>query len=77
MGRAFRFRCLTARPRTQTLARAFANLGQYFLAGENLTAAEGCRRAAIRACDADAAATALAAQLDEEHPELGELSDEL
>ena len=61
----------------QALARAFANLGQYFLAGENLTAAEGCRRAAIRACDADAAATALAAQLDKEHPELGELSDEV
>lgn len=61
----------------QALARAFANLGQYFLAGENLAAAEGCRRAAIRACDADAAATALAAQLDKEHPELGELSDEV
>ena len=25
----------------QALARAFANLGQYFLAGENLAAAEG------------------------------------
>lgn len=61
----------------QALARAFANLGQYFLAGENLAAAEGCRRAAICACDADAAATALAAQLDKEHPELGELSDEV
>ena len=60
----------------QALARAFANLGQYFLVGENLAAAEGCRRAAIRACDEDAAATALAARLDEEHPELAELSDE-
>ena len=60
----------------QALARAFANLGQFFLSGENLPAAEGCRRAAIRACDSDSAATALAAQLDKEHPELAELTDE-
>lgn len=59
----------------QALARAFANLGHFFLSCDKLTAAEGCRRAAIRACADDAAATALASHLDREHPELAELSD--
>ena len=59
----------------QALARAFANLGHFFLSCDKLPAAEGCRRAAIRACADDAAATALASHLDREHPELTELSD--
>lgn len=59
----------------QALARAFANLGQFFLAAEKPLAAEGCRRAAIRACADDSAATALAAQIDGEHPELADRSD--
>lgn len=59
----------------QTLARAFANLGQFFLAAEKPLAAEGCRRAAIRACADDSAATALAAQIDGERPELADRSD--
>lgn len=59
----------------QALARAFANLGHFFLSCDKLPAAEGCRRAAIRACADDAAATALASHLDREHPELAELSD--
>lgn len=59
----------------QALARAFANLGHFFLSSDKLPAAEGCRRAAIRACADDAAATALASHLDREHPELAELSD--
>lgn len=60
----------------QALARAYANLGQYFLGAENLLAAEACRRAAIRANANDPAATALASQLDGAHPELAEESDE-
>lgn len=60
----------------QALARAYANLGQYFVEEDNLRAAEACRRAALRAYDADPAATALAAQLDQEHPELAGESDE-
>lgn len=59
----------------QALARAFANLGHFFLSCDKLPAAEGCRRAAIRAYADDAAATALASHLDREHPELAELSD--
>lgn len=59
----------------QALARAFANLGQFFLAADNARAAEGCRRAALRACEDDAAATALAARLDEEQPEALGFSD--
>lgn len=59
----------------QALARAFANLGQLFLAADNARAAEGCRRAALRACEDDAAATALAARLDEEQPEAQGISD--
>lgn len=59
----------------QTLARAFANLGQFFLTVEKPLAAEGCRRAAIRACADDPAATALAAQIDGEHPELADHAD--
>lgn len=59
----------------QALARAFANLGHSFLSCDKLPAAEGCRRAAIRAYADDAAATALASHLDREHPELAELSD--
>lgn len=59
----------------QALARAFANLGQFFLAADNARAAEGCRRAALRACEDDAAATALAARLDEEQPEAQGISD--
>ena len=59
----------------QALARAFANLGHFFLSCDKLPAAEGCRRAAIRACADDAAATALASHLDREHPELAELPD--
>lgn len=59
----------------QALARAFANLGQFFLSCDRLSAAEGCRRAAIHACADDAAATALASQLDREHPELAGLPD--
>lgn len=59
----------------QALARAFANLGQFFLTVEKPLAAEGCRRAAIRACADDPAATALAAQIDGEHPELADRSD--
>lgn len=59
----------------QALARAFANLGHFFLSCDKLPAAEGCRRAAIRACADDAAATVLASHLDREHPELAELSD--
>lgn len=59
----------------QALARAFANLGHFFLSCDKLPAAEGCRRAAIRASADDAAATALASHLDREHPELAELSD--
>lgn len=57
------------------LARAFANLGQYFLAADRLEAAEGCRRASLRACADDAAASALAARLDEAYPELADRSD--
>lgn len=60
----------------QALARAYANLGRHFLGEDNLRAAEACRRAALRAQDDDPAATALAAQLDEAHPELSEESDE-
>lgn len=60
----------------QALARAYANLGQFFAEEGNLRAAEGCRRAALRACDDDPAATALAARLDEAHPELAEEADE-
>lgn len=59
----------------QALARAFANLGQFFLATEKPLAAEGCRRAAIRACADDPAATALAAHIDQEHPELADHAD--
>lgn len=59
----------------QALARAFANLGQFFLAADNARAAEGCRRAALRACEDDSAATALAARLDEEQPEAQGISD--
>lgn len=59
----------------QALARAFANLGQFFLTVEKPLVAEGCRRAAIRACADDPAATALAAQIDGEHPELADRSD--
>lgn len=59
----------------QALARAFANLGQFFLAAEKPLAAEGCRRAAIRACADDPAATALAAHIDQEHPELADHTD--
>lgn len=59
----------------QALARAFANLGQFFLTVEKPLAAEGCRRAAIRACADDPAATALAAQIDGEHPELADHTD--
>ncbi len=60
----------------QALARAYANLGQFFLGTENLLAAEACRRAAIRANDADPAATGLASKLDEAHPELANEADE-
>ncbi|MDO4437148.1 MAG: tetratricopeptide repeat protein [Coriobacteriaceae bacterium] len=59
----------------QALSRAFANLGQFFLAAEKPLAAEGCRRAAIRACADDPAATALAAHIDQEHPELTGVAD--
>lgn len=59
----------------QALARAFANLGQFFLASEKPLAAEGCRRAAIRACANDPAATALAAHIDRERPELAGHAD--
>lgn len=59
----------------QALARAFANLGQFFLVAEKPLAAEGCRRAAIRACADDPAATALAAHIDREHPELADHTD--
>lgn len=59
----------------QAFARAFANLGQFFLTVEKPLAAEGCRRAAIRACADDPAATALAAQIDGEHPELADHTD--
>lgn len=59
----------------QALARAFANLGQFFLATDNVSAAEGCRRAALRACEDDSVATALAARLDEEQPEAQGISD--
>lgn len=59
----------------QALVRAYANLGQYFLEAGNELAAEGCRRAALRADDSDPAATALARFLDTQHTELGEESD--
>lgn len=59
----------------EALARAFANLGQFFLSGENPLAAEACRRAALRACEGDPSATALAARLDEEHPEFADADD--
>lgn len=59
----------------QALARAFANLGQFFFTVEKPLAAEGCRRAAIRACADDPAAAALAAQIDGEHPELADHTD--
>lgn len=57
------------------LARAFANLGLYFLSVDKPVAAEGCRRASLRACADGADIAALAARLDEEHPGLADRSD--
>lgn len=57
-------------------ARAYANLGLFFLDEENLTAASACAR---RACELDhtcRTATMLRERLDRAHPEHAEISDE-
>lgn len=56
-------------------ARAYVNLGRFFLDEENAAAAEGCSRAAQRLAEGDAPVAQLAAQMADEHPEVAELSD--
>lgn len=74
MGGAFGFSSRACRDSASARAR-LCEFGPFFLSCDKLPAAEGCRRAAIRAYADDAAATALASHLDREHPELAELSD--
>lgn len=57
------------------LARAYANLGQYFLQTDNELAAEGCRRLAQRLATGDERAADLIARMDEEHPALAQAED--
>lgn len=57
------------------LARAYANLGQYFLQADNDLAAEGCRRLAQRLATGDERAAELIARMDEEYAGLAQAED--
>lgn len=57
-------------------ARAYANLGLFFLDEENLAAASACARRACELDDTCRTATMLCERLDRDHPEHAEISDE-
>lgn len=56
----------------EPLARAYANLGHFFLQTDNVLAAEGCRRLAQRLATGDAHADTFIEQMGEELPELAQ-----
>lgn len=57
-------------------ARAYANLGQYFLEAHNALAASGCARTAARLAPHDPRVEALTGRMAVERPEAAEASDE-
>ena len=60
----------------RSAARAYANLGQFFLDSHNALAASGCARVAHRLAPHDARTEALEGRLAAERPEAAEASDE-
>lgn len=60
----------------RSAARAYANLGQFFLDNHNALAASGCARVASRLAPHDGRVEALAGRLAAERPEAAEASDE-
>lgn len=57
-------------------ARAYSNLGQFFIDQDNAVAASGCARLAVRLAPADARTVALMDRLAKEHPEVAKDSDD-
>lgn len=60
----------------RSAARAYANLGEFFLDAHNALAASGCLRTARRLAAGDPRVTALAERMSAERPEAAEASDE-
>lgn len=60
----------------RTAARAYANLGQFFLDAHNALAASGCLRVAERLAPHDGRVQDLSARMEKERPEAAEASDE-
>ncbi len=60
----------------RSAARAYANLGEFFLDAHNALAASGCARTAQRLAPHDARVEALVGRLASERPEAAEATDE-